>query len=180
MEKVLRGLFNLIRILLIKAKCGSKVIIYPVQPMRFSSQLMIKKNIKSVNIGKNFKLESNAKLRVLDDARLNVGDNCFVNCGAYITVMGETSIGNGCLIGPNVMIFDHDHDFRAEGGITSNVMKIGKVSIGDNVWIGAGSIILQGADIGNNAVIAAGSIVKGRVEPCTLFVQKRETTRSII
>ncbi len=48
---------------------------------------------------------------------------------------------------------DHDHD-TVNGGFVSAPIKIG-----DNVWIGANSVILKGVTIGNNAIIAAGSIV---------------------
>lgn len=47
------------------------------------------------------------------------------------------------------------------------------VVIGDNVWIGANSVILRGSRIGDNAVIAAGTIVKGTVESNTLVYDKR-------
>lgn len=174
MEKILRGLLNLFRIIYLKIRCGKKVEIYPIQPMRIISQFMIQKNIKKVQIGKNFKLETNAKVRVVDGGELIIGDNFFMNCGAYITVMGFTKIGNNCLIGPNVMIFDHDHDYLSDDGVsTGNVIK-GEVIIGDNVWIGANCCILRGAKIEDNSVIAAGSIVKGNIPSNVLFYQKRK------
>ena len=94
MEKLSRGLWNLIRIVLIKIKCGKRVNIYPVQPMRIRSQLMIKKKVHGVHIGRNFKLETNAKVRVIEGGSLDIGDNCFINCGSYITTMGTTQIGD--------------------------------------------------------------------------------------
>ena len=87
--------------------------------------------------------------------------------------MGNTTIGEHCRIGPNVLIFDHDHDYKA--GLQLNKFKTGSISIGDNVWIGGGAIILRDTEIGDNAVIAAGSIVKGKVPAGSLYVQKRRT-----
>ena len=181
LEKLIRGFVNLLRILFIRVKCGKKVEIYPVQPMRMNSQLIIQSNVESVKIGYNFKLETDAKLRVLDGGKLIIGDNCFVNCGSYITVMGTTRIGNGCMIGPNVMIFDHDHDYKCEGGVSSGKSVLGSFYIGDNVWIGAGCILLRGTCIGDGAVIAAGSVVKGNVPAKSLYYQERKyKTRMII
>lgn len=175
MEKVFRGIINLLKITIIKLRCLTKVKIYPIQPMRIKSQLMIQNHLKRVIIKKNFKLETDAKIRVIDGGTLEIGENCFINCGSYITVMGSTKIGNNCMIGPNVMIFDHDHDYRTPGGITAGKNIIGEIEIGNNVWIGAGCIILKGAKIGDNCVIAAGSIVKERISPKSMYYQKKKS-----
>ncbi len=174
MEKVFRLIYNLIRIAFIKIRLGKKVNIPIIQPMRMSSSLMIQNKIKNVQIGKNFKLEENTKVRVINGGILIVGDNCFFNCNSYMTVMGETVIGDNCSIGPNVLIFDHDHDFKSEGGLKSGKFKVGTIKIGNNVWIGGGAIILRGSKIGDNAVIGAGSLVKGIIPANTILIQKRE------
>ena len=158
-EKIIRCLVNIFRILFIKIRCGKKVSIPLIQPMRIKSQLMIQNKIQNVTIGKNFKLETNAIIRVIDGGELRIGDNCFINCGSYITTMGRTEIGNNCLIGPNVMIFDHDHDYRVDGGVSAGRTILGEIFIGNNVWIGANSVILRGDVIGVNFVIGAGSLV---------------------
>ena len=48
-------------------------------------------------------------------------------------------------------------------------------TIGNDVWIGAGAVILRGTTIGDKAVIGAGSIVKGDVPAGCVYYQKRET-----
>ena len=82
----------------------------------------------------------------------------------------EIKIGNDVQFSPNVLIYDHDHDYKAEGGVKSMKYIETPVSIGNNVWIGANTVILRGASIGDNAVIAAGSIVKGTVPSNCLFL----------
>lgn len=77
------------------------------------------------------------------------------------------------MIGPNVLVFDHDHDFRAEGGIAEGRIVIGDIVIGDGVWIGGNTSILRGTNIGDNAVIAAGSVIKGNIPANSIVVQKR-------
>lgn len=174
-SKIFRAIYNFFRILGIRIRLGSKVSIPFIQPMRVRSQLMIQRGIRSVKIGKRLKLETDSKIRVIEGGSLTIGDNCFMNCGAYMTVLGTTAIGDNCLIGPNVLIFDHDHDYRAEGGVNSGKTVTGEIIIGNNVWIGGNSTILRGARIGDGAVIAAGSIVKGEVPAGSLYVQKRHT-----
>ena len=67
------------------------------------------------------------------------------------------------------MIFDHDHDYKND----MNNFITDKVKIGNNVWIGANTIILRGVKIGNNVVIVAGTIVRKDVEDDTLLYQDR-------
>ncbi|OMJ13234.1 putative acetyltransferase [Smittium culicis] len=68
----------------------------------------------------------------------HVGKNFYMNAGCVILDCGRVDIGNDVIFGPNIFA---------------------PLKIGDNVWIGGGSIILPGITIGNNSVIAAGSVV---------------------
>lgn len=85
-------------------------------------------------------------------------------------------IGHGTSIGPGVYIYDHDHNYRNNQKSYSTK----PILIGDNVWIGAGSIILKGVTIGNNSVISAGSIVTKDIPANTILIQKRENFLSEI
>lgn len=64
-------------------------------------------------------------------------------------------IGDNVTLAPRVHILAHDASMHAETGYT----RIAPVTIGNNVFVGAGSIFLPGASIGNNCVIGAGSVV---------------------
>lgn len=75
------------------------------------------------------------------------------------------SIGNDVTLAPNVHILAHDASMWSALGYT----KIAPVEIGDNVFIGAGSIILPGVTIGSNVVIGAGSVVTKSI-PANLVV----------
>lgn len=127
-----------------------------------------------LEIGEKFKMRDGAKIRVRKGAICKIGKNTSVNCNNMIACRKKIIIGNDVQLGPNVQIYDHDHDFRVDGGIKAGKYKTGSIEIGNNVWIGANTIILRNTKIGDNAVIAAGSIVKGIVPDGTVFVQKRE------
>jgi len=79
----------------------------------------------------------------------------------------QITIGNDCLIGPNVQILAVSHAVNsAERLAKANFAA--PISIGNNVWIGAGAIILAGIKVADNAVIGAGAIVTKDVAANTL------------
>ncbi|MDY2942298.1 MAG: acyltransferase [Paludibacteraceae bacterium] len=93
-----------------------------------------------------------------------------------LTAREEIHIGAGVEFGPNVLIYDHDHDFRAKGGLKAKKFKSGKVHIGDNAWIGANTVILKNTTIGNNCVIGAGCVLANcNIPDNTVVVQRRDT-----
>ena len=118
-------------------------------------------------------MRDGAKIRVRKGAVCKIGRNTSINCNNMIACHKRVIIGDDVQFSPNVQIYDHDHDFRAEGGVKAGKYKTGTIEIGNNVWIGANTIILRGTKIGNDAVIAAGSIVKGEIPEGAVFVQKR-------
>lgn len=127
----------------------------------------------SLRMGKRFKMHSCSKIKVRNSAILTLGDNFFMNNNCSIVAHSSIKIGNNVMLGPNVCIYDHDHDYRIKEGISALKFQIGSIEIGNNVWIGANTIILRNSVIGDNCVIAAGSIVKGSVPDNTLFVQDK-------
>ena len=108
---------------------------------------------------------------VICDGKMSIGHNCFFNRNVSITCLEQIKIGNYVTVANNVVIVDHDHDFRKG----RNNYKTAPVVIEDNVWIGANCVILKGVHIGENAVIAAGSVVFKDVPENTVYVQKRVT-----
>jgi len=89
---------------------------------------------------------------------IRLGRGAFLNFNCIILDVCEVEIGDQTQIGPAVQILTADHPRdpaqRAEG------VEFGKpVTIGRNVWIGGGAIILPGVTIGDDAVIGAGSVV---------------------
>ena len=126
-----------------------------------------------LKIGKNFKMRDGAKIRVRKGALCVIGDNSSVNSNNMIACRERIEIGNDVMLSPNVQIYDHDHDFRVTGGVKENRYNTAPVKIGNNVWIGANTVILRGTEIGDNCIIGAGCIVKGKYQNNAVIIQKR-------
>ena len=125
-------------------------------------------------IGRNFKMRDGSKIRVRKNAKCMIGKNTSLNCNNMIVCHDKIEIGDDVMFGPNIYIFDHDHDYRAEGGTKAGKYKTSPIKIGNNVWIGANTMVLRGTEIGDNCVIGAGSVVKGKIGANTVLYQKRE------
>ncbi|MBQ8578309.1 MAG: sugar O-acetyltransferase [Clostridia bacterium] len=98
---------------------------------------------------------------------IEVGRNFFANYNCIILDNAKVTIGDNCLIAPNVSIYTAGHavhpDNRA-GGWEYGI----PVTIGDNVWIGGNTVICPGVTIGDSAVIGAGSVVTHDIPPMTV------------
>ena len=103
---------------------------------------------------------------------LIIGPHVYINRNCNIVSHESIKIGKKCTIGPNVCIYDHDHNFRSQNRDTEYVCK--PITIGDNVWIGSNVIIIKGVTIGDNSVIAAGAIVRADVPANSIYVSKLE------
>jgi len=117
------------------------------------------------------KLQSNAHL-VANGGSLQIGKGCGFNRNDIVISMHKITIGNNCAFGPNVCIYDHDHAFDANGIIKGNY-KCDEIIIGDNVWVGAGVIILRGSHIGQNCKIGAGCVIKGDIPENSIVTMDR-------
>lgn len=126
-----------------------------------------------LKIGRSFKMRDGAKIRVRKKAICIIGDNTSVNCNNMIACREKIEIGDNVMFSPNVQIYDHDHDFRVEGGVKSGKYRTSPVKIGNNVWIGANTVILRGTEIGDNCVVGAGCVLKGHYKAGTKIIQKR-------
>ena len=83
-----------------------------------------------------------------------------INQGAYLDGgAAGISIGKGTRIGPRTSIYAFNHGMRSDRFITDQTVESAGISIGEDVWIGAHCLILDGVTIGNGSIVAAGSVV---------------------
>lgn len=101
---------------------------------------------------------------------LKIGFNTFFNRDCKIVSMGSIEIGENCLFGANVGIYDHNHRFDVPGElICRQGMTIGSVVVGSDVWIGNNVVITEGVTIGDHVIVGANSVVTHDLEGGGLY-----------
>lgn len=111
-----------------------------------------------------------------DGGTLHIGEGSFINNGCAAVAKDSITIGRNTAIGPNTLIYDHDHRIDTSVPLHDSGFVTAPVIIGDNVWIGANTVILRGSVIGSGCVIGAGSVIKGEYPPDTVVIQQRTET----
>lgn len=102
-------------------------------------------------------------------SNIEIGDNFFGNTNLVILDGAKVTIGNNVFIAPNVGIYTAGHPLDADRR-NAGLEYAYPISIGNNVWIGAQVCILPGVTIGDNVVIGAGSVVTKNIPPNVLAV----------
>ena len=96
---------------------------------------------------------------------LSLGKEVFLNAGCRFQDQGGITIGNGVLIGHNVVLSTLNHD---PAPARRAWLHPAPIVIGDRVWIGSNATVLPGVTIGDGAIVAAGAVVTKDVAPNTV------------
>ncbi len=96
---------------------------------------------------------------------IKIGRNVFINSGCHFQDQGGIEIGDGSLIGHNVVLATINHDLYPS---MNRVNHYAPIKIGKRVWIGSNATVLQGVTIGDWSVVAAGAVVTRDVPPMTV------------
>jgi len=125
---------------------------------------------KLVHFNVTFGKETFISWHAVVDSLSKIGSYTYI---ARDVIISSASIGNYSSIGPGAKIGLGEHDYQS----VSTSLKLsdgkkslvdGECSIGNDVWIGAGAIILRGVKIEDGAVIAANAVVTKDVEPFSI------------
>jgi acetyltransferase-like isoleucine patch superfamily enzyme len=126
-----------------------------------------------IMIGAGSKLYEFAVIRAVGGSGdVTIGERCMINPHCVLYSGSGIAIGNDVALAPGVQIVPANHAYHrrdipiAQQGFLPSK---GGVRIGDDVWIGANAVLLDGAEIGKGAVIAAGSVVGGTVPPYEIW-----------
>lgn len=109
---------------------------------------------------------------------IHIGNNTEINHNCVFLDCNKITIGENVLIAPSVQLYTASHPLEVSKRVPKNaqnakemvycVNKSAPITIGNNVWIGGGAIVLPGVTIGDGAVIGAGSVVTRDIPPNVL------------
>ncbi|MDT0320802.1 sugar O-acetyltransferase [Streptomyces millisiae] len=91
-------------------------------------------------------------------SNITIGARTFVNYNLTALDVARITVGADCQIGPNVQLLTPTHPLEPEPR-RDKLEAARPITIGDNVWLGGGAIVLAGVTIGDNSVIGAGAVV---------------------
>lgn len=107
-------------------------------------------------LGKNPRAEQN--IQISFGYNMKAGDNLFINHDCVFLDPGKITFGNDVYIGPQCGFYTAHHPIHPELRIQGYEYAY-PITIGNNVWIGGGSVFMPGVTVGNNVVIGGGSVV---------------------
>jgi acetyltransferase-like isoleucine patch superfamily enzyme len=123
-----------------------------------------------LEIGAHTLLEPHVWITAPGDARIRIGEGCFLNLATMVASVELVEIGDHCMLANGCFVTDGDHRFDDPArpvpwqGFTTK----GPTRIGDNTWLGAHVVVTSGVTIGERCVIGANSVVTKDVEPFTV------------
>lgn len=162
-------IIGIINVVIKKIVYGKKINFLGIPEFDVLSRISIKQGSK-ISIGNHFKIRSNSYIAAVDGSNIIIGDHVFINRNCNIICRDSIVIGEQCLFGPNVVIYDHDHCFNNSG--IEKGYKTAPIVIEAKCWVGAGSMILRGTHIGTGSIIGAGTVIKGEIPAHSLVVSK--------
>lgn len=141
-----------------------------IKPMRIlgKRRIFIDSNVLILNQARleTIREWNNEKL----NGKINIGKGTSIEQCCHIVAAKEVSIGNDCVFSAFVYISDCSHKFVSSEKIMDTSLDVNPVCIGNHVFIGIGSCILPGVHIGNNVVIGANSVVTSDVPDDSMAV----------
>lgn len=126
-----------------------------------------------IRIGPRTMIDSFVKIKPAGGSgEVVIGEDCAINSGTVLYTGNGIRIGDAVLIAANCTLAPTNHAFadrsrriRDQGFLPSK----GGIVIEDDVWLGANVVVLDGAVIGKGCIVAAGSVVRGVLEPYSIY-----------
>lgn len=156
---IIKKLYNFYR------NCRSKVILGINQSI-YHKRFCVD---KSVYVRKGF------VVTIEENGYVKIGKNSFFNNYCTINSLSGIEIGENCIFGENVHMYDHNHIYDdCDIPINEQGFTMDKIIIGNNCWVGSNVTILKGVKIGEHCIIGAGCIVYKDIPDNTVLVCKQQ------
>ena len=116
-----------------------------------------------LSIGDNVYFSKNVVAKNINN--LAIGSNFSIHEFSYIDAAGGIEIGDNVSVAHNCSLISFEHTWAdVNTPIKYNPTSMGKITIGNDVWLGCGVRVLSGATIEDRVIVAAGAVVKGRLQ----------------
>lgn len=142
--KALKWGASALRVLRVRIVAGNRLKIASGKPLYLGkgTRLILGEGA-SLSIGAGVYLSPECIVQVNKGATLVLEDGVYMNEGCRVTVVESARIGADTLLGPNVQIYDHDHEFDRRG--VSSKLLHAPVSIGHRCWLCANTVVTRAA-----------------------------------
>lgn len=126
-----------------------------------------------ITIDENVFINESNNLAIKKDCQLLIGKNTYIT-RATIAGFEKIEIGENCILGEGLKVFDHNHQYtKVPFSVSKTEFSTAAVKIGNNVWTGANCIILKGVTIGDNVILGAGCIIYKDVPANSIITNKQ-------
>lgn len=158
LAKIFKWGVSAVRVAKVRIAAGKKLQIKGGKPLYLGkgTRIVLGKGA-SCSFGSGVYLSPGCVVQVGDGASLTIEDGVYMNEGCRVTVVESAHIGTGTLFGPNVQIYDHDHEF--DGGGVHSELRSAPVVIGERCWLCANVVVTSGCSIADRALVSANSVV---------------------
>jgi maltose O-acetyltransferase len=111
------------------------------------------------------------RVTIVHGERIRTGSALGINSGTYINGIGQITFGNDVLIGSNVTISSGQHPINGRTPPVFHRQSVPQpIVIGNDVWIGAGAVILPGVTLAEGTVVGANAVVNKDTQPYGIYV----------
>ena len=125
------------------------------------------------DIAEHVHLNESNSIAVKKEGHLKIGKSTYIT-RATIACLDRIEIGENCILGEGLKIFDHNHQYTREPfSVSKTEFNTAPVKIGNNVWSGANCIILKGVTIGENVILGAGCVIHKDVPANSVIINKQ-------
>ncbi|WP_199711839.1 acyltransferase [Alginatibacterium sediminis] len=120
-------------------------------------------NPKRIFIGNKVRIFPHFRMEVLDsNSSIVIHDNVSIGQNFHVISGASLHIGTGTTISANVLITNVDHSYAdVSSSVMSQSLIVKETTVGDNCFLGVGSVLQAGTCLGSNCVVGANSVVKG-------------------
>lgn len=124
---------------------------------------------KRFSVSKGIYVRKGFLATIEEQGRINIGKGVFFNNDCTLNAMESITIGDSCIFGENVHIYDHNHIFDSkEIPVNDQGFTKKRVDIGKNCWIASNVTILKGVKIGDHCMIGANCVIHKDIPSDTL------------